>query len=94
MTPPPPPGPHTPGKHERVVQAELEKLGWEDTIEGIGALGLAFALDDQWLPGAQRTSMLKQLREVINEIRQEAPRKKDQVDYYQEAARKLRESAQ
>jgi hypothetical protein len=84
---PPPNVPHEPGRHERVVQAELEALGWLETIEGVGVLGLAFALDDQWLPGAQRTSMFKELKSTMDQIRQLAePKEADVTDYWAERA--------
>lgn len=84
---PPPNVPHEPGRHERVVEAELKALGWLDTIEGVGVLGLAFALDDQWLPGAQRTSMFKELKSTMDQIRALAePKEADVTDYWAERA--------
>ena len=88
-----PAGPHVPGRTERVVVAELEKLGAEDTVDGVLAVGFAAALDDQWLPGAQRTSMAKQLQVILDGIRAALPAEKDGVDAYAEAARRLREQA-
>jgi hypothetical protein len=81
------------GDHERVVRAELAKLGWSDTMEGVGAVGLAMSLDDRDLPGAQRTSLLKQLRDVIADIRASAPREPDALDAWQDAARRKRDGA-
>lgn len=85
--------PRPAGEHERVVRMELERLGWLDTIEGVGAVGLAKSLDDGELPGAQRTSLLKQLRDVITEIRATAPREPDALDAWQTAARLKRDGA-
>ena len=93
--PPPPPdtGPHEPGRTERVVIAELEKLGASETVDGVLAVGFAAALDDQWLPGAQRTSMAKQLQIILEGIRAKLPAEKDAIDAYADAARRLREEA-
>jgi hypothetical protein len=81
------------GRHERIVTAELEKLGWLETVEGVLAVGLAMALDDQWLPGAQRTSMNKQLQTTIDNIRAAAPVEADAIDAYADAVRRMRENA-
>jgi len=85
--------PHTPGRVELHTVAELTRLGALETLEGALALGFASALDDQWLPGAQRTSMTKQLQIVIEGIRATIPAELDGVDAYAEAARRLREQA-
>lgn len=74
------------GEHERVVDLELVKLGWRDTIEGVGAIGLAKDLDAGGLPGTQRTSMLKQLQSIMNEIRGMAPAEPDVTDGWAELA--------
>ena len=81
--------PHEPGAHERAVRAELAALGeeWLESIEGVGVIGLAFALDDQWLPGAQRTSMFKELKTTIDQIRLIAtPKEVDTTDFWAERA--------
>lgn len=93
VPPPAPEGPHEPGRTERVVIAELEKLGASETVDGVLAVGFAAALDDQWLPGAQRTSMAKQLQIILEGIRSTLPAEKDAIDAYADAARRLREEA-
>jgi hypothetical protein len=75
------------------VIAELERLEASETVDGVLAVGFAAALDDQWLPGAQRTSMAKQLQIILEGIRATLPAEKDAIDAYAEAARRLREEA-
>jgi hypothetical protein len=93
VPPPAPDGPHEPGRTERVVLAELERLDSLETVDGVLAIGFAAALDDQWLPGAQRTSMAKQLQVILEGIRAMVPGKLDEVDAYADVARRLREQA-
>lgn len=88
-----PDAPHSPGRVEKHTIAELDRLGALETLEGALALGFAQALDDQWLPGAQRTSMTKQLQITIDGIRATIPAEKDGVDAYADVARRLREQA-
>lgn len=93
--PPPaqPDVPHVPGRIEIKATAELEALDALDTLDGALAIGFAAALDDQWLPGAQRTSMTKQLQVIMEGLRAAGPQPLDEVDAYADAARRLRESA-
>jgi hypothetical protein len=72
--------PHEPGNHERAVVAFLEGVDKLGTIEGVGALGLAVALDDPWLPGTQRASMLKQMMVMIEQLRAEIPEEEDNTE--------------
>lgn len=72
--------PRPPGRIEIVTRKELEELERLDTVEGALCEGLARGLDDPDLPGAQRTSMSKQLSAMMEDIRATAPREPDEVD--------------
>lgn len=92
----PPEAPERPrpaGRLERATLAELEKLEQADTVEGVLAVLLAHDLDGADVPGAQRTSMSKQLSMMMADIRALAPKEPDRLDDYQERIRKLREQA-
>jgi hypothetical protein len=92
---PPAPPERSPGtgRLERATLAELERLEQAETIEGVLAILLARDLDGADVPGAQRTSMSKQLSAMMADIRALAPKEPDALDDYQARIRKLREEA-
>jgi hypothetical protein len=94
VIPEPPEPEHTPGRTELAVLAELTDYGWENTVDGVLALGLAESLDQRDVPGAQRTSMSKQLAAMMGDIRALAPKPPDAIDEVKERLRLLREAAQ
>jgi hypothetical protein len=70
-----------------MARAELEALGELDTLEGVLIMGLAYALDDQQLPGAQRVSMIREMKSTMEQIRDKAtPEEADTTDYWAERA--------
>lgn len=81
------------GKITAATMAELERLGWEDSVEGALAESLARDLDGDGLPGAQRTSMSKQLTAMMESIRAVVPKAPDAVDSWQDRLRQKREQA-
>jgi hypothetical protein len=85
--------PPTPGDTEQAVIDELTELGWLRSVDGVMARGLARSLDDYAIPGAQRTSLSKQLSQMMMDIRAQAPKPRDVVnDLQDEIARKRREA--
>ena len=80
--------PRLPGRVEMAVRKELEEMQRLDTVEGALIEGLARGLDDVELPGAQRTSMSKQLSAMMDALRATAPREPDEVDRWSDMALK------
>jgi hypothetical protein len=61
------------------TEAELQKLGARDTVEGQSALALAAAIDSgRALMAAP--SMVKELRATLEVLRERTPKAKDTVD--------------
>lgn len=85
--------PKQPGRIQSVVLKELEALDRLETVEGALCEGLARGLDDPELPGAQRTSMSKQLSAMMDDIRATAPQEPDEVDRWAELALKRAQAA-
>lgn len=85
--------PRSAGRVEKATLAELEALGWLETVDGALAALLARDLDGDELPGAQRTSMSKQLSAMMAEIRAQAPAEPDALDGIKDRIREKRERA-
>ena len=56
-----------PGEVERVVRKQLEAVERAETVDGVLALNLARKLDDPALPGAQASSLAKQVGQLVKE---------------------------
>jgi hypothetical protein len=78
------------GAIETAVRDELDTLDWLKTVEGMVALALARELDTGDITGAARTSMSKQLTNMMEGIRASAPGEPDELDDAQSKVRFLR----